>query len=70
MNVPRTAPSDSLRAAIVRDGRPLRQIAAKADVPASSICRFLHRERGLSGRTFDRVAGVVDFELLPAVRPR
>ena len=69
MNVQRTVPpSDSLRAAIVTDGRPLRQIAAKALVPASSITRFMHRERGLSGRAFDRVAGVVRWELRPASR--
>lgn len=69
MNVQtRTAPSDVLRAAIQNDGRPLRQIAAKASVPASSISRFVNRERGLSCRAFDRVAGVVNWELRPASR--
>lgn len=70
MNVQRIAPSDGLRAAIVIDGRPLRQIASQASVPASSICRFVNRERGLSGRAFDRVAGVVNWELRPASRSR
>lgn len=68
MNVHRTAPSESLRAAIVLDGRPLRQIAAKASVPASTICRFINRKRGLSTRAFDRVAGVIGCELRPAAR--
>ena len=69
MNVQtRTAPSDSLRAAILTDGRPLRRIATQASVPASSITRFIRRERGLSGRAFDRVAGVVGVELRPAAR--
>lgn len=68
MNVNGIAPSDSLRAAILTDGRPLRRIAAKASIPASSITRFIRRERGLSGRAFDRVAGVVNWELRP--RPR
>jgi hypothetical protein len=69
MNANGIAPSDSLRAAITLDGRPLRRIAAKASVPASSITRFIRRERGLSGRAFDRVAGVVNWELRPRSRP-
>jgi hypothetical protein len=68
MNVHRIAPSDSLRAAIITDGRPLRRIAASAKLPASSITRFIRRERGLSSRAFDRVAGVVNCELRPAAR--
>lgn len=68
MNVQRIAPSDSLRAAILTDGRPLRRIAMQAKLPASSITRFIRRERGLSSRAFDRVAGVVNWELRPAAR--
>jgi hypothetical protein len=68
MNVQRTAPSDSLRAAILMDGRPLRRIAESARLPASSITRFIRRERGLSCRGFDRVAAVVNCELRPAAR--
>ena len=68
MSVQRIAPSDSLRAAILTDGRPLRRIASQARLPASSISRFISRERGLSSRAFDRVAGVVNWELRPAAR--
>lgn len=68
MNVQRIAPSDSLRAAILTDGRTLRRIAMQANLPASSITRFIRRERGLSSRAFDRVAGVVNWELRPAAR--
>lgn len=70
MNVQRNAPSlsDSLRAAVLTDGRPLRRIAGQASVPASSISRFIRRQRGLSSRAMDRVAGVVGFELRPAAR--
>lgn len=68
MNVQRIAPSDSLRAAILTDGRPLRRIAAQASLPASSITRFISRERGLSSRSFDRVAAAVNCELRPAAR--
>ena len=60
--------SDTLRAAILTDGRPLRLIAGQALVPASSISRFVRRERGLSCRAIDRVAGVVGVELRPAAR--
>lgn len=65
MRVHRIAPSETLRAAIVLDGRPLRRIAAKAAVPASTISRFMNRKRGLSTPIFDRVAGVIGFELRP-----
>jgi hypothetical protein len=68
MKVHRIAPSDSLRAAILTDGRPLRRIAESARLPASSISRFLSRERGLSSRAFDRVANAVNCELRPASR--
>ncbi len=68
MNVHRIAPSDSLRAAILTDGRPLRRIARSASLPASSITRFIRRERGLSSRSFDRVAAAVNWELRPASR--
>jgi hypothetical protein len=68
MSVHRIAPSDSLRAAILTDGRPLRRIAQSASLPASSITRFIRRQRGLSSRAFDRVAAVVNWELRPASR--
>jgi plasmid maintenance system antidote protein VapI len=68
MIVLRKAPSETLRAAIVLDGRPLRRIADQAAVPASTISRFINRQRGLSSRAFDRVAGVVGVELRPVAR--
>jgi hypothetical protein len=68
MKVHRIAPSDSLRAAILTDGRPLRRIAKEAAVPASTISRFIRRQRGLSSRAFDRVAGVIGCELRPLAR--
>ena len=69
MNAPRTiAPTDSLRAAILLDGRPLRRIAEQAKLPASSVTRFVRRERGLSSRAFDRVAAAVRVELRPIAR--
>jgi plasmid maintenance system antidote protein VapI len=68
MSVLRKAPSETLRAAIILDGRPMRQIAAEASVPASTISRFINRRRYLSPRSFDRVAGVVGVELRPVAR--
>jgi hypothetical protein len=67
---PRNEPlSDGMRAAILSDGRPLRQIAMRASVPASAISRFINRRRGLSARSLDRVAGVVGVELRPRRHP-
>lgn len=61
-------PSDSLRAAVLCDGRPMRQIAVLAKLPASSITRFVRRERGLSMAAFDRVAAVVRWRMMPVKR--
>jgi IS30 family transposase len=68
MNVQRIAPSDSLRVAIIRDGRPLRRIAEGACVAPSTITRFIRRQRGLTSHAFDRVAAAVNCELRPATR--
>lgn len=69
MNVSRTiTPSDSLRAAVLTDGRPLRRIAGQAKLPPSSITRFIRRQRGLSSAAFDRVAAVVGLEFRPPAR--
>ena len=70
MNVQRNAPtlSDTLRAAVLMDGRPLRRIAAQASVPVSSISRFTRRQRGLSSLAMDRVADVLGVQLRPAAR--
>jgi plasmid maintenance system antidote protein VapI len=65
MNVKRVAPSDSLRAAILSDGRPMRRIAEGASVPPSTISRFIRRRRGLTSQVFDRVAAAVNCELRP-----
>lgn len=64
----RTVISDALRAAILTDGRPLRRIAGQASVPASTITRFIRRQRGLSSRALDRVANAVGVELRPVAR--
>lgn len=63
-------PSESLRQAILDDGRPIRRIAMAAVMPASVISRFMSRQRGLNSRSFDLVAGVVGLELRPRRRPR
>jgi hypothetical protein len=57
-----------LRAALVLDRRPVRQIAREAAVPHSVLVRFMHRQRGMSAPTFDRVAGVLGYELRPRQR--
>lgn len=59
MRCKRTALSEAMRAAIVSDGRPLRQIAREAGLPSSSVIRFVNRRRGLPSRSLDRVAAVI-----------
>ena len=64
------SPSEILRAAIVADGRPGRQLARQANVPASCLCRFRSGQRPLLGPAFDRVANVLGYELRPLQRGR
>jgi hypothetical protein len=59
----RTAPSDTLRAAIILDERPAHRIAKTANVPPTVLSRFMRRERGMTIRSFDRVAAAVGLEL-------
>ncbi len=61
----RTAISDTLRAAIVLDARPVHRIARTANVPPSILSRFVRGERGMTTRSFDRVAAAVGLELRP-----
>lgn len=68
MSAKRIAPSEAMRAAILEDGRPLRQIAREAELPSSSIIRFVNRKRCLSSRSLDRVAAVIGVELRPVRR--
>lgn len=63
MRAKRNAPSAAMRIAVLNDGRPLRQIAKKAGLPASSVIRFVNGNRNLSGRSFDRVADALGLEL-------
>lgn len=64
----RSKPSETLRAAIVLDGRPVRRIARAAKVPSTVLTRFLRSERGMTIHSLDRVAGVVGLELVPRRR--
>jgi plasmid maintenance system antidote protein VapI len=63
-----TAPSEALRKAIAKDGRPIRQIAKSAGLPPSVITRFINRERDLTARSLDRVCGELGLELRPVKR--
>ena len=60
----RTA-SETLRAAVILDARPVHRIARTANVPPSILSRFMARERGMTIRSFDRVAAAVGLELRP-----
>lgn len=60
----RTA-SETLRAAIVLDERPVNRIATMARVPPSILSRFVKGERGMTTRSLDRVAAEVGLELRP-----
>jgi hypothetical protein len=61
----RTAPSDTLRAAVTLDARPVHRIARTANVPPTVLSRFMRRERGMTIQSLDRVAAAVGLELRP-----
>jgi len=63
------APSTTLRAAVILDGRPIVAIARDARLPHSVISRFVRGERGLTMRSFDRLATVVRLEMRQVTRP-
>ena len=57
------APSKRLQAAVLLDGRPPHRIARAARVPHSTVSRWLAGKRGLTVRSFDRLADAVGLEL-------
>lgn len=64
------SPSDTLRASIVLDGRPVTRIAADAGLPHPCVTRFMAGRRGLSVRSLDRLAAELGLELRPVSRHR
>lgn len=56
-------PTETLKAAIVRDGRPLYALAREAGVSQAVLWRFVNNQRGISGSTLDRVCGVMHLDL-------
>jgi hypothetical protein len=58
--------SDQLRSIIRRDGRTIYAIETAAGVPRGGVGRFLSGERGLTTETLDKLAGVLNFRVVPA----
>lgn len=57
------SPTETLKAAIVNDGRPVYRIAREAGVSQAILWRFVNGKRGISGTTLDRVCGVMHLDL-------
>lgn len=60
--------SEVLRAAITLDGRSPTGIAKVAGVDHAAMSRFLSRKRGMTLKSFDRVAAALELELVPRRR--
>jgi plasmid maintenance system antidote protein VapI len=60
--VPKTA-SEVLKAAIASDGRAPHGIAKQADVPPTTVSRWLRGERGMLLETADKLAAELGLEL-------
>ncbi len=63
------AASKRLHAAVLLDGRPPHRIAREARVPHSTLSRFIRGQRGLTVRSFDRLADAVGLELREKIAP-
>jgi hypothetical protein len=56
-------PTETLKSAIVSDGRPVYRIAREAGVSQAILWRFVNGKRGISGATLDRVCSVMQLDL-------
>lgn len=57
--------SDTLRRAVLRSGRTLRDLQGATGVSTASLSRFLRQERGLTQDAIDRLAEEVGLVLRP-----
>jgi transcriptional regulator with XRE-family HTH domain len=56
--------SDALRSAIAESGLTRYEISKRSGVPQSALSRFVKGERSISLETLDKLAEVLDVELL------
>lgn len=61
--MPRTTPTETLRATLILDGRSATAIARQAGLPQPVVTRFLKGQRTLSSRSLDRLAAELGLEL-------
>ncbi len=58
--------SETLRSAVKRDGRSMRQLAADAGVDRSCLVRFVNEDRMLTLPAVDRLCDLLGLQLRPA----
>lgn len=61
--------SESLRAAIVADGRSLNQLSIATDVDSGRLSRFVRAQRGLTLKGVDSLCAELGLSLVPIRRP-
>ena len=62
--------SDQLRRVLGECGLSRYEIAKRSGVDEAALSRFVNGQRGLTTDTLDRLAEVLDLELIPKRRPR
>ena len=62
------SPSESLRAAILKSGLSLSEIARRAGIDGSQVIRFIERKRTLTLPAVDALAEVLGLSLTRTVR--
>jgi transcriptional regulator with XRE-family HTH domain len=60
--------SEQLRSAIEESGMTRYQISLISGIAQSQLSKFMHRERGLSLESIDRLMGVLKLEIRPKRR--
>ncbi len=66
--MPAMAIDDDIRAALAACGRSRYSLAQEMGVAESTLCRFVHGERGLSVENLHRLADLLGLEIV--VRPK
>ena len=62
--------TDDLRTAIAESGLGLHGLGRETDIDPATLCRFVHKQGGLSMDGLDRIADCLGLNIVAASKPR